>query len=145
MSFTPSVPCWQQVPWPSAARDRRTPARFVSAWGCRVSGWGYAQPVSSSFAVRGDLFTLGSRDVTETESDIVCRGNYKLQRAALLADWFPFSGGFRLTGGAVFNTDRVTLDASGASGTLNIGDRTYTTTAADGLNVQVSFRRPRPT
>lgn len=107
-------------------------------------GLGYAQPLSPSFTVRGDFFTLGSRDVTETESGIVYRGSYKLQRAALLADWFPFSGGFRLTGGAAFNTYRGTLDANGASGTLTIGDRTYTTTAADGLTVQVKFPKTTP-
>jgi len=107
-------------------------------------GLGYAQPVSPNFTVRGDFFTLGSRDVNETESGISYRGNYKLQRAALLADWFPFAGSFRFTGGAAFNTYKITLDASGAGGTLTIGDRTYTTTAADGLNVRVAFPKTTP-
>lgn len=107
-------------------------------------GLGYAQPVSPGVTVRGDVFTLGSRDANETESGISYRGNYKLQRAALLADWFPFEGSFRLTGGAAFNTYKITLDASGAGGTLTIGDRTYTTTAADGLNVQVKFPNTTP-
>lgn len=107
-------------------------------------GLGYAQPISPAITLRGDFFTLGSRDATETESGIVYRGNYKLQRAALLADWFPFAGSFRLTGGAAFNTYKITLDANGAGGTLTIGDRTYTTTAADGLTVQVKFPKTTP-
>ena len=107
-------------------------------------GLGYAQPISPALTLRGDIFTLGSRDATETESGISYRGNYRLQRAALLADWFPFAGSFRLTGGAAFNTYKITLDASGAGGTLEIGDRTYTTTAADGLNVQVKFPKTTP-
>lgn len=107
-------------------------------------GLGLAQPVSPGVTLRADVFTLGSRDVTKTESGIRYNGNYKLQRAALLADWFPFSGSFRLTGGAAFNTYKITLDASGAGGTLTIGDRTYTTTAADGLNVQVKFPSTTP-
>lgn len=107
-------------------------------------GLGYAQPISPALTLRGDFFTLGSRDTTETESGINYRGNYKLQRAALLADWFPFAGSFRLTGGAAFNTYEITLDASGAGGTLTIGDRTYTTTAADGLTVQVKFPKTTP-
>lgn len=107
-------------------------------------GLGLAQPVSPSFTLRADVFTLGSRDVTETESGIRYTGNYKLQRAALLADWFPFSGSFRFTGGAAFNTYKIALDASGAGGTLTIGDRTYTTSAADGLNVEVKFPKTTP-
>lgn len=107
-------------------------------------GLGYAQPVSPGITVRGDFFTLGKRDLTETESGIRYTGNYRLQRAALLADWFPFEGSFRFTGGAAFNTYRISLDASGAGGTLTIGDRTYTTTAADGLNVEVKFPKTTP-
>ena len=107
-------------------------------------GLGYAHPVSPSFTVRGDIFTLGSRSATETEDGITYKANSKLQRTALLADWFPFAGSFRLTGGAAFNTYKITLDASGAGGTLTIGDRTYTTTAADGLTVQVKFPKTTP-
>ena len=107
-------------------------------------GLGYAQPLNPSFTVRGDFFTLGKRDLTETESGIRYTGNYRLQRGALLADWFPFAGSFRLTGGAAFNTYKMTLDASGAGGTLTIGDRTYTTTVADGLTVQVKFPKTTP-
>ena len=62
----------------------------------------------------------------------------------MLADWFPFAGSFRLTGDAAFNTYKITPDASGANGTLTIGDRTYTTTAADGLRVQVKFPNTTP-
>jgi len=107
-------------------------------------GLGYAQPINPNFTLRGDIFTLGSRDITETESGIDYRGNYKLQRAALLADWFPFSGSFRLTGGAAFNTYKISLDASGAGGSLTIGDRTYITTAGDNLNVQIKFPGTTP-
>ena len=107
-------------------------------------GLGYAQPISPGITLRGDVFTLGSREANEFESGINYRGNYKLQRAALLADWFPFAGSFRLTGGATFNTYKITLDASGAGGRLEIGDRTYTTTAADGLMVQVKFPNTTP-
>jgi hypothetical protein len=107
-------------------------------------GLGYALPLGPSVTVRGDFFTLGKRDLTETESGIRYTGNYRLQRGALLADWFPFEGSFRFTGGAAFNTYKITLDASGAGGTLEIGDRTYTTTAADGLAVQVKFPKTTP-
>jgi hypothetical protein len=107
-------------------------------------GLGYAQPVSERFTLRADVYTLGSRSKSSVESGITYDGQYKLQRSALLADWFPFAGSFRLTAGAAFNTYRITLDANGAGGSITIGDRAYTTTAADGLKVQIEFPKSTP-
>lgn len=107
-------------------------------------GLGYAQPLSERFTLRGDIYTLGSRSKSTVEQGIQYDGDYKLQRAALLADWFPFAGSFRFTGGAAFNTYKITLDANGAGGSITIGDRTYTTTAADGLKVQIEFPKTTP-
>ncbi len=107
-------------------------------------GLGYAQPVNESFTLRGDIYTLGSRSKSTVENGINYDGQYKLQRSALLADWFPFAGSFRFTGGAAFNTYKITLDANGAGGSITIGDRTYVTTAADGLKVQVEFPKSTP-
>lgn len=107
-------------------------------------GLGYAQPVSERFTLRGDIYTLGSRSKSTVEDGINYDGDYKLQRGALLADWFPFAGSFRFTGGATFNTYKITLDANGAGGSITIGDRTYTTTAADGLKVQIDFPKTTP-
>mgnify|MGYP003616257088 CR=1 FL=1 len=94
-------------------------------------GLGYAHPLDSRFTVRADFMTLGSRSKSTTEEGIRYDGRYKLQRLAVLGDWFPFGGSFRLTGGLSSNQYKVTLDATGENGSLTIGDRTYTTTAAD--------------
>ncbi|GKQ59000.1 hypothetical protein ACU6VG_00830 [Sphaerotilus sulfidivorans] len=94
-------------------------------------GLGYAHPIDSRFTVRADFMTLGSRSKSTTEEGIRYDGRYKLQRLAVLGDWFPFGGSFRLTGGLSSNQYKVTLDATGENGSLTIGDRTYTTTAAD--------------
>lgn len=108
-------------------------------------GLGYAHPIDSSFSVRGDFMTMGSREKSTTENGIAYNGQYKLQRAALFGDWFPFEGSFRVTGGLSSNNYKVTLDASGAGGALTIGDRTYNnTTAADGLNVEIKFPAVTP-
>lgn len=107
-------------------------------------GLGYAHPIDSSFSVRGDFMTMGSRERNTTEDGIAYTGRYKLQRAALFGDWFPFESSFRVTGGLSSNHYKVTLDASGAGGTLTIGDRTYTTTAADGLNVEIKYPSVTP-
>ncbi len=108
-------------------------------------GIGIAQPLPGGlFGVRGDFMTLGERSQDKVESGINYKGTYKLGRAAVLADVFPFGGWFRFTAGATFNDYTIGLDATGAGGTLTIGDRTYTTTASDGLNVQVKFPRTAP-
>ena len=107
-------------------------------------GLGYAHPVSERFTLRGDVYSLGSRNENTVEDGINYRANYKLHRAALLADWFPFAGTFRLTGGVAFNSYRIMLDANGSSGSITIGDRTYITTAADGLNMQIKFPSSTP-
>ena len=101
-------------------------------------------PIDSRFTVRADFMTLGSRSKSSTEEGIRYDGRYKLQRLAVLGDWFPFGGSFRLTGGLSSNQYKVTLDATGENGSLTIGDRTYTTTAADGLKVEVKFPSVTP-
>lgn len=107
-------------------------------------GLGYAHPIDSQFTVRGDFMTMGSRQKDTTEDGIAYTGRYKLQRVAVFGDWFPFAGSFRLTGGLSSNHYKITLDASGAGGTLTIGDRTYNTGTGDGLNVEIKFPSVTP-
>ena len=107
-------------------------------------GIGYAQPLNDSFALRADFMTLGQRDKAQEESGILYQGQLKFHRAALLLDAFPFAGTFRITGGVVASQYQLALDANGAGGSLTIGDRRYTTTAGDGINVQVKFPTTTP-
>jgi hypothetical protein len=107
-------------------------------------GAGYAHPVNEYLAVRADFMTLGRRSKATEESGISYQGNIQVARAALLVDAFPFSGTFRVTGGLVANSYKLELDASGAGGSLTIGDRKYTTTAGDGINVLVKFPSTTP-
>lgn len=108
------------------------------------AGVGYAQPLNDSFTLRADFVTLGNRTKTATEEGIVYDGKLKASRAALLADWYPMEGSFRFSGGATFNEYQVDLRATGAGGTLTIGNTTYVTTAADRLDVQVKFPSTTP-
>ena len=107
-------------------------------------GLGVAVPLNSSFTLRGDFVTLGKRDENTTEEGIDYNGKLRAQRAALLADWYPLQGGLRFTGGVTFNKYQLDLRATGAGGTLTIGDTTYTTTADDRLDVQVKFPDSTP-
>jgi hypothetical protein len=105
---------------------------------------GYAHPLNAQFGLRVDFATLGSRSGNRDEDGINYAGTLKLNRTALLADWFPLSGGFRLTAGVTANQYKLDLLATGAGGTLTVGNTTYTTTANDRLNVQVKYPTSTP-
>lgn len=107
-------------------------------------GIGYAQPLNDSFTLRGDFVTLGNHSKTATEEGITYNARLKAQRAAVLADWYPMQGSFRLSAGATFNQYRLDLGADGSSGSLTIGGTTYPTTAADRLDVQIKFPSSTP-
>lgn len=104
---------------------------------------GYAQSISPSVTVRGDVATFGSHRSTEVEEGITYDAALKYSRAGLFADYFV-SGGFRVTGGLTFNTINLNLLASGAGTTINIGGTDYTLTADDRFNVRVEMPKVMP-
>ena len=105
---------------------------------------GYAQPLGPLLGLRVDVATLGERSDRRTEDGINYDAKLKASRTALLADWFPFAGSFRLTGGVTSNQYKLDLLATGAGGSLTIGSTTYVTTAADQFRVQVKFPSSTP-
>jgi hypothetical protein len=107
---------------------------------------GFAQPVSPSITLRADFSTLGSRTANGTEEGISYAGSLKTNRVGAFADWFPSSGGFRLTGGITFNRFGLDLTARpGAGQSITIGDVTYPLLAADDrLDVSVKFPDTTP-
>lgn len=111
-----------------------------------IPGWGvgYAHPVNGQLTLRGDYMTLGTRSGSQTEDGIEYDAQLKLNRAAIFADWFPWSGRFRLTAGLAATNYKLEMDASGAGRTITVGDTPYTLTSADGLNVQVKFPSTMP-
>lgn len=105
---------------------------------------GLAQPLNSHFALRADVSLLSDRTKATTEEGIHYNGTLSTRRTAAFIDWFPFEGGLRFTLGASANKYQLDLTASGAGGTLTIGDTQYTTTAADRFDVQVKFPKSTP-
>jgi hypothetical protein len=105
---------------------------------------GYAQPLNSAFGLRADFATAGHRTAQRTESGIAYDAKLKADRAALLADWYPFFGSFRISAGITSSQYRLDLAATGAGGSLTIGNNTYATTASDRLDAQVRFPSSTP-
>jgi hypothetical protein len=69
----------------------------------------------------------------------------KLRTADALLDYFPAGNGFRLTGGVIYNGNRI--DAVGrpsAAGTYTINGNTYTAASAGTLNGTIDFRKFAP-
>ncbi len=74
-------------------------------------GLHFSLPVSSSVSLRagGSYFAYSYSAIAgDEEVDVDFRGNLDWGGATLLADWYPFRNGLRLTGGAFYNLIKVT-------------------------------------
>ena len=78
--------------------------------------------ITEKFAARA-LFSTWGLDYEETESGNEFHGDLDLQTIGLAADWHPFAGGFRVTGGVFLNSNEVSATAMGED--LELGDNTY--------------------
>ncbi|RZS54958.1 hypothetical protein [Sphaerotilus mobilis] len=108
------------------------------------AGIGYAHPVSDSVTLRADAISLGSRESDYDEEGIKYKGTLKANRFAVFADWFPFGGVFRFTGGVASNTFDLTLDASGTGQSISVGNNQYVLGPGDGLTMQIKYPRTMP-
>lgn len=71
--------------------------------------------------LRGGVYGLDySRELEE--DGIEYDGDLELRSAALLADWHPFGGGFRVSAGGYYNGNEF---SGSAEGSLDIGNNTY--------------------
>lgn len=90
-------------------------------------GLGYATSVSPDWAVRGQLNWLAKQSYSGNVSDFGSNANLSIDltwsSVQLVGDWYPGAGGFRLTGGVVFNDNKITLtgtgNVNGTPGTVN--------------------------
>jgi hypothetical protein len=107
---------------------------------------GYAHAYSPTLTARVDVATLGSRSGNRTEDGIAYAGKIEAHRAGVFGDWFPFQGGFRLTGGVTFNKVGLALGAQpGAGGSITIGGQTVNALAAgDRFDVSIKFPSATP-
>jgi hypothetical protein len=131
----------------AAAALAHTPAQALELYvqaGLPGYGLGLAHPIGPSLTVRADYVTLGTRRKDMVEEGISYAGELEANRSAAFADWYPFSGTFRISAGYTANKYRLTLDASGAGRTINVGGVDYTLGAGDGLTVEVKYPNGMP-
>jgi hypothetical protein len=83
---------------------------------------GYAKGYSPNTTLRAEFAGGLSLSRDGAKEGVNFNGKFTNNRVGLFGDWFPFNGGFRLTGGVTFNDTKLTLNStstSNASGTIN--------------------------
>lgn len=106
---------------------------------------GYAYAISPMFGVRGDVGTTGSVNRAQTESGVDFKGTVKYNRAGLFGDWFPFSGGFRLTGGLTMVQMGMDLKSHFDGTTpVDINGHVLTPSASDYFNAKLKYPSTMP-
>ena len=90
----------------------------------RVSTLGLGLDVSKSFSSQFDArlgFNFGSLKSTRTDSGITYDANLNLSSFQLMGDYYPFGGGFRVTGGLLSQSNRFAVTSKpDGSGNYNI-------------------------
>lgn len=113
----------------------------------KVGTLGAGVELSKSFS---DKFSLGlginSYDykTTDRASDIDYDFNFDLQSVALLANYHPFSGTFRFTGGVVYNKNELNLTGKPVGTNYVINGVTYTAAQVGTLNGKLTFNSTAP-
>ncbi len=103
----------------------------------------FSYGLTSLFGVRAGV-NGGSYSRGFNESDIHDDGKLKFSSGLLLADLHPFAGGFRISGGAMINNNKVDLVAQPVSGTITINGIPYPAAAVGTVNGTVEFDRFSP-
>lgn len=111
--------------------------------GTEGAGVGYAHAINSMFNIRGEVNGY-SKSHTEESDGLTYKGDLKLGGAAILADYFPFGGRFRVTAGAIANKGKLTGTATGTGGTYNINGTSYAYTGSDRVTADVKFGSVSP-
>jgi hypothetical protein len=76
-------------------------------------------------------------------NDYIYSGKLKLLTFSALADWFPFSSSYRVTGGAFINLNKGDLTLTPAS-SHTIGNTTYTPEILGNVMANVTFNKITP-
>lgn len=91
-------------------------------------------------------FNMASYNFDGTASDVDYDFKLKLNTFDALLDYFPSAGSsFRLTGGAIYNGNKIDAVAKPATGaTYRFNGRTYSTATAGQVEGKIDFRKVAP-
>ncbi|HTQ37127.1 MAG TPA: hypothetical protein VMH77_08830 [Steroidobacteraceae bacterium] len=86
-----------------------------------------------------------SYDQSADNSDFDIDGKIKLNSIGVLGDFYPFGGSFRISAGLRSNHNKFEGVATPASGTVKVGDDTYTAAQVGTLTGDAKFKKASPT
>jgi hypothetical protein len=106
---------------------------------------GYAFSVNQQLGLRVDAGTPGSIPKNGTYDGVDFNGTATYNRVGLVGDYFPFSGGFRFTGGLTINKASLDLKSHfDGTTSVDINGHVVTPSASDYFNVTVKFPTVMP-
>jgi hypothetical protein len=101
-----------------------------------------AKGLSPRFGLRGG-FNYFSYQYDATEDDVSYELELELKSFGFFADFHPFKGSFRISGGLLLNGNGLSGKAK-PSGSFDIGDKTYTSAQIGSINLDVSYNTLAP-
>ena len=107
------------------------------------AGVDVSKSISERLAVRLQANALNYNHDT-TKSDVDYKAELELRSAGVLLDWHPFSGVFRVSGGAYWNGNKATVTGQPTGGTYEINGQTYNSTDIGSLNGKIDFPSVAP-
>jgi hypothetical protein len=106
---------------------------------------GYAVTVNDKLGLRADAGTMGNVNRTHTVSGVDFDTKAQYNRFGVFADYFPFSGGFRLTGGLTVNKASLDLKSHfDGSTSVSVNGNSITPAATDYFNGRIKFPTAMP-
>ena len=93
-------------------------------------GLGYGKSINADWAVRGQYNTFKqsfSGDVGDFGAGSTLTVDLNLNSLQVLADWYPNETGFRVSGGALINNNKITVTGTNAT----VGSATVANVSAD--------------
>ena len=128
-----------QPAWAVESPDNFGAGIGISTLGLGIEG-SYAFNDTFSASLGLNHYKYSTSDVS---SDIDYDIEMKLQSVALLGNFFPFHGAFRVSAGIFSNDNKISMDAKPA-GSYDIGNTQYSAADIGTLTAKVSFNKIAP-
>ncbi len=103
--------------------------------------------INSYLGVRGTFADISISHNGSYSTSTTWNATLKLEQTGLLLDYFPFQGGFHLTGGVVKDGNKVTLSAqpvAGSTATYKFNGNQYPTSDVSSANASVDWGKTVP-
>lgn len=106
-----------------------------------------AFPLTESLDARVGLNTFNYNFNKSTASGGLTtnyNGKLNLQSLEAIADWHPWASSFRVSGGLIYNNNKITMTGQPSAGTINIGGVPYAIGAGQSVNATIDFNKIAP-